>query len=505
MALIEAFLLQGSPTGAILGALLLFLVIYLFSSSSSSQDKEKYPPGPKPLPLLGNLHILDLKKTYLSLLELSKRYGPIYTVYLGPKKVVILSGYKIVKEALVNLSEEFGDRDISPIFHDFNRGYGIAFSNGENWREMRRFALSTLRDFGMGRKRSEELIIEEIKYVKEEFEKFGGNPFETKLPLALAISNIIASIVFSVRFEYSNTKLHRMVGRAYENMKLTGSPSVQIYNMFPWLRPIVANRNQIVKNLKDTFKQNEELINGVMKTLDPFNPRGIVDSFLIRQQKDEESGKTDSLYNSNNLYCTVNNLFGAGTDTTVTTLRWGLLLMAKYPEIQAKVQDEIERVIGGRQPVVEDRKNLPYTDAVIHEIQRFADISPIGAPRQTTCDVHLNGYFIKKGTPVFPLLVSVLRDENEWEMPDSFNPKHFLNKQGQFVKKDAFMPFGAGRRVCIGESLARMELFLFFTSLLQYFRFTPPPGVSEDDLDLTPVVGFTLNPKPHQLCAVKRS
>ncbi|KAK7174285.1 hypothetical protein R3I93_001480 [Phoxinus phoxinus] len=502
MALPEVLLSQG--TGTIL-ALLLFLVIFLFSISSSSQDEGKYPPGPKPLPLLGNLHMLDLKKTYMSLWELSKQYGSVYTVHLGPKKVVILSGYKTIKHALVNLSEEFGDRDITPIFHDFNQGYGIVFSNGENWREMRRFALTNLRDFGMGKKRSEEIIIEETQYLKEEFEKFEGKPFDTTLPMAMAVSNVVSAIIYSTRFEYSNTKLHHMVKRTYENMKMTGSASVQLYNMFPWLRPFVRNQQRIVNNVRETFKQSEEILKGLKKTLNPQEPRGIADSFLIRQQKDEESGKTDSLYHSMNLQCTINNLFGAGTDTTATTLRWSLLLMAKYPEIQAEVQDEIDREIGGRQPVVEDRKNLPYTDAVIHETQRFANIVPLGTPHQTTCDVHLNGYLIKKGTSVFALLVSVLRDENEWETPDSFNPRHFLNKQGQFVKNDAFLPFSAGRRACPGESLARMELFLFFTSLLQYFRFTPPPGVSEDDLDLTPAVGFTLNPAPHKLCAVKRS
>nr|XP_001334090.3 cytochrome P450 2K1-like [Danio rerio] len=503
MALVGALLPGLSFTvGMVVAVLLLFLFISFFSSS---QDEGKYPPGPKPLPLLGNLHILDLKNTYMSLWKLSKTYGPIYTVHMGPRKVVVLSGYKTVKEALVNLSEEFGDRDISPIFHDFNQGYGIVFSNGENWKEMRRFALSNLRDFGMGRKRSEELIIEEIKQLKEEFEKFRGKPFETKMPIAMAIANIIALIVYSIRFEYTNTKLHCMIGRAYENARLTGSPSVQLYNMFPWLRPFVANQKRIINNVKEAFKQSGEIMNGLKNTLNPQDPRGIADKFLIRQQMDEDSGKTDTYYNSNNLLSTINNLFGAGTDTTVTTLRWGLLIMAKNPEIQAKVQDEIKRVIGDRQPVPDDRKNLPYTDAVIHEVQRFADVLPIGSPHQTTCDVHLNGYLIKKGTSVCPLLASVLRDENEWETPDSFNPKHFLNKQGQFVKKDAFMPFGAGRRLCIGESLARMELFLFFTSLLQHFCFTPPPGVSEDELDLTPVVGFTLNPIPHKLCAVKRS
>ena len=139
-----------------------------------------------------------------------------------------------------------------------------------------------------------------------------------------------------------------------------------------------------------------------------------------------------------------------------------------------------------------------------------------------------------QGTTVYPLLTSVLYDESEWEKPNTFHPAHFLDKDGKFVKRDAFMPFSAGlwaealissvisflavsftctlfflsffyltgRRICLGEGLARMELFIFFTTIMQRFRFTPPPGVSEDDLDLTPRVGFTLNPSPHELCAV---
>ncbi|XP_047430411.1 cytochrome P450 2K4-like [Mugil cephalus] len=100
--------------------------------------------------------------------------------------------------------------------------------------------------------------------------------------------------------------------------------------------------------------------------------------------------------------------------------------------------------------------------------------------------------------------MSVLYDESQWEKPGTFHPAHFLDKDGKFIKRDAFMPFSAGRRICLGESLAKMELFLFFTTLLQRFRFTPPPGVSEDDLDLTPRVGLTVAPSSHKLCAILR-
>ncbi|KTF96673.1 hypothetical protein cypCar_00020775 [Cyprinus carpio] len=186
------------------------------------------------------------------------------------------------------------------------------------------------------------------------------------------------------------------------------------------------------------------LINGLLDTLNPLDRRGFVDSFLIRKQSEEKSGKKDSYFHQDNLMMSVTNLFVAGTDTTGTTLRWGLMLMAKYPHIQDRVQEEIDRVIGGRQPVVEDRKKLPYTDAVIHETQRLANIVPLSLPHVTSCDVTFNGYFIKKGTTVVPLLTSVLKDPSEWEKPNSFYPEHFLDEKGQFVKREAFIPFSAG-------------------------------------------------------------
>ncbi|XP_025051403.1 cytochrome P450 2K6-like isoform X2 [Alligator sinensis] len=192
-------------------------------------------------------------------------------------------------------------------------------------------------------------------------------------------------------------------------------------------------------------------------------------------------------------------------ETTSTTLRWGFLLMMKYPKIQEKVQDEIARVLGSNPPRTEHRTKMSYTDAVVHEIQRFANILPLNLPHETTVDVTLKGYFIPKNTYIIPLLASVLRDQSQWEKPDVFYPEHFLDSEGKFVKKEAFMPFSAGRRICVGENLAKMELFLFFTSLLQRFTFHPAPGISSSDLDLTPAVGFATPPMPHQICAVPRA
>ncbi|XP_031670137.1 cytochrome P450 2K1-like isoform X1 [Oncorhynchus kisutch] len=371
---------------------------------------------------------------------------------------------------------------------------------------MRRFALTNLRDFGMGKKGSEEKILEVL-------EKHEGKAFDTAQPVLYAVSNIISAIVYGSRFEYTDPLFTGMVDRVNESVHLTGSASIQVYNMFPWLGPWINDLTRLKKNIADMKMKVTELVRGLKETLNPHMCRGFVDSFLVPKQTLEESDNMDSFYHDDNLVFNVGNLFGAGTDTTGTTLHWGLLLMAKYPHIQDQVQEEISRVIGSRQTLVEDRKNLPYTDAVIHETQRLANIAPMSIPHTTSRDVTFQGYFIKKGshtspllqgTSVIPLLTSVLQDDSEWESPHTLTPSHFLDEQGRFVKRDAFMAFSAGRRVCLGEGLARMELFLFFTSLLQHFRFSPPPGVTEDDLDLTPSVEFTHNPSPHQLCAVSR-
>ncbi|XP_073692364.1 cytochrome P450 2K1-like [Garra rufa] len=504
MAFVES-LLQFPSTGTILGAFLLLLVWYLLSSGSRSQKEGKEPPGPKPLPLVGNLLSLDITRPFDSFFELSKTYGNIFQVFMGSKRSVVLVGYKTVKDALVNHAEEFGDRDTGPGFRITTHVHGIIFSNGENWKEMRRFALTNLRDFGMGKRGSEEKIIEEIQYLKGEFDKFEGKAFDTTQPVNYAVSNIISSIVYGSRFEYTDPEFTEMVDRANKNVRAGGSTSVRLCNIFPWLGLFLKNKRNVQNNILQNRLQMTKLINGLQETLNPDDRRGFVDSFLIRKQSDEKSGKKDSYFHQENLVVTVGNLFVAGTDTTGTTLRWGLMLMAKYPHIQDRVQEEIDRVIGGRQPMVEDRKKLPYTDAVIHETQRMANIVPMNLPHITSCDVTFNGYFIKKGTTVIPLLTSVLKDPSEWEKPNSFYPEHFLDEKGQFVKRDAFMPFSAGRRACVGESLARMELFLFFTSLLQTYRFTTPPGVSEDELDLNGIVGLTLNPSLHELCAIRRS
>ncbi|XP_051904938.1 cytochrome P450 2K1-like [Hippocampus zosterae] len=501
-------ILQAPVLFSLSGTFATLLAIRLLLSFRS--QPKLVPPGPRRprrprrLPLLGNLLQVDLKRLDESLLSLSKTYGPVFTVNFGPKKVVVLAGTKAIKQALINHAEEFGERYITPIFHDFSQGHGLTFANGDSWKEMRRFTLTTLRDFGMGKRLSEEKIIEECHFLIEEFEQHKGEAFDNSKIISYAASNIISGIMFGKRFEYEDKVFQEMIERDHEAIYLSGTAAILLYNMFPrlfcWVRTrklLLSNRDKNMKEVRELLRQRKEKLNPEMCT-------GLVDCFFVRKQKEEEGGVESSHFTEENMNFVVGNLFAAGTDTTSTTLQWGLLLMAKYPEIQERVHEELNKVIGNRPIDVDDRKNLSYTNAVVHEVQRFSNIAPMAILHQTTQDITFQGYFIKKGTAVVPLLTSVLYDKSEWETPNTFNPSHFLDKEGNFVMRDAFLPFSAGRRVCLGEGLARMELFLFFTSLMQHFHFTPPPGISEDELDLKPMVGGTNNPMTHQLCAVRR-
>ncbi|KAJ1073250.1 hypothetical protein K5549_015725 [Capra hircus] len=194
----------------------------------------------------------------------------------------------------------------------------------------------------------------------------------------------------------------------------------------------------------------------------------------------QDKSDPHSQFDHRNLIMSALSLFFAGTETTSTTLRYGFLLMLKYPRIAERVHKEIDQVIGSdRPPALDDRAQMPYTDAVIHEIQRFADLIPIGVPHMVTKDTHFRGYILPKGTEVYPHpeLCSP-RLKRYFEKPDDFNPAHFLDASGAVKKNDAFMPFSIGKRICLGEGIARTELFLFFTTILQNFSVASPvaPG-----------------------------
>uniref|UniRef100_A0A8C6RMF1 Cytochrome P450, family 2, subfamily d, polypeptide 26 n=2 Tax=Nannospalax galili TaxID=1026970 RepID=A0A8C6RMF1_NANGA len=276
----------------------------------------------------------------------------------------------------------------------------------------------------------------------------------------------------------------------------------EVLNAVPMLLRISAVPGKAFPKQKAFVDMLDKLLTEHKMTWDPAQPpRHLTDAFVAEVKK--AKGNPESSFNDENLHMVVLDLFSAGMVTTSTTLTWALLLMILYPDVQRRVQEEIDEVLGqARTPVMEDQARMPFTTAVIHEVQRFGDIAPLNLPHMTSRDIEVQGFVIPKGTTLITNLSSVLKDESAWEKPLQFHPEHFLDAQGRFLKPEAFIPFGAGRRACLGEPLARMELFLFFTCLLQRFTFSVPPGQPPPSAlgnFALPVV-----PKPYELCAVPR-
>nr|XP_025043355.1 cytochrome P450 2H2-like [Pelodiscus sinensis] len=486
-----------------LGATTVFLVIcvscllFLFMWRKSP-GSGKLPPGPVAFPLIGNMLQLRKKSLPLHIEELSRTYGPIFTIYLGSERVVVLHGYEIVKEALVGLGDEFSRRGRMPLFETATKGSGIAFTNGEQWKQLRRFVLMTLKDFGMGKKSIEERIQEETRFLVERLRNTHGRPLNPRLLLTHVFSNIICSIVFGDRFDYEDKNFVTLISLILENSKLQQSPWAALYNFFPTLMDYIPGPHHgVFKNFEECRIFVQERVNMHKESLDPTCPRDFIDAFLIKME--EEQKNSDSVFTEESLVRSTVDLFVTGTGTSSTTLYFGLLVLLKFPEIEAKVHEEIDSVIGrSRSPSMADRSQMPYTDAVLHEIQRFLAIVPLGIPHAVTKDVHLKQYVIPKHTTIFAALKSVLYDSREFPNPEQFNPGHFLDENGAFKKSDFFMPFSTGKRMCLGESLARMELFLALTAILQ--NFTLNPVVEPRDVDITPVTTFVGNlPKPYEL------
>ncbi|KAM8903923.1 cytochrome P450 2A5-like [Spinachia spinachia] len=480
---------------------LILALLWLFRVKNSR--KYLLPPGPFALPLIGNLLQLDKNAPFKSILKFSERHGPVVTIHMGWQRVVFLVGYDAVKEALVDQADDFTGRGPVPILMKVTKGYGLVISNGERWRQLRRFALSSLRDFGMGRKGMEEWIQEESRHLRAQIEAYNASPFNPRFLLSCSVSNVICCLVFGERFSYEDKKFLNLLNTIYEILDFMNSPIGQLYNFFPWLMEhLPGSQHAFFSKAEKLIEFIETKLQHHKETLDSSSARDFIDCFLIRMNQEKDNPKTE--FHNENLTCTVLNLFLAGTETTSATIRFALSVLIKYPDIQEKMQKEIDGVIGRScVPSMENRKSLPFTDAVIHEVQRFLDIFPFSLPHYALHDISFRGYTIPKDTMIIPMLHSVLKAEKNWEAPQSFNPKHFLDQNDNFKKNPSFLPFSAGKRACVGESLARMELFIFLVSLVQNFTFSCTGG--PDSINLIPEYSSFANlPRTYQIIATPR-
>ncbi|XP_072014876.1 cytochrome P450 2J4-like [Amphiura filiformis] len=483
---------------------IVFLILTLIVHRQRTRIKNP-PPGPRSWPVFGCLPQLlrDFQEIPMHELfcSLGQKYGPVCLLNTPFGQAVVINGYEAVHESLT--CEEFNWRTpgISRgIFHKLLRARGIIWASGDPWKEHRRFSLTVLRSFGIGKRSFEDQIATESECLIHEIAAGNGKPFNPTNLFCNAVSNVICSVVFGKRFEYHDPEFTNLLHLLEDS---TNHMAIGILLMImPFLTKIPFFPKGALPSLLQLRLNLKDIVNLHRDTYEKENMRDYIDVYLKDLQMKNEKGVETHL-SDDELVAVVHDFFLAGTETTSTTLRWALLYMLKYPDVQKRVQEEIDSVVGrDRLPKLSDKSNLPYTEAVIHEIQRFASIVLLAIPRFTRSDVEFRGYTIPKGTPILPNLYSVTRDPSVWDEPGVFKPERFLDGDGQVRKIPEQIVFGAGKRVCLGEQLARMELFIFYTHLMHRFSFKKPTDV--ESLNTRPKPGGVLTPYPYDICAIAR-
>ncbi|XP_038146906.1 cytochrome P450 2F2-like [Cyprinodon tularosa] len=482
--------------------ILLFLLILFLLFQLKFKRPKNFPPGPPTLPLLGNVLSLSQENPLEDLERLRLSYGNVYSLFIGSRPAVVISGLKAIKEAIAIKGAEYAGRPQDMFVNDVTENKGVILADyGLRWKEHRRFALMTLRNFGLGKKSMEDKINDEIEYTIKTLEQSQDGILSPQVMFHNAASNIICQVLFGKRFEYNDELIKVIVQCFTENSKMANGPWAMVYDSLPITRSLPLPFRKAFTNYKTCQNIAMELVTEHKKTRVPGEPRDFLDCYLDELDK---RGNDGSSFSEELLTNYILDLHFAGTDTTSNTLLAGFLYLMNYPHIQERCQQEIDQVLQGKDRAsFEDRNSMPYVQAVIHEVQRIANTVPLSVFHCTTKDTELMGYSIPKGTMIIQNLTSVLREEGQWKSTHEFNPENFLNEHGEFVKPDAFMPFSAGPRVCLGEGLARMELFLFTVTLLKKFKFIWPEDAGEPDF--TPVYGVTLTPKPYNMKVQLRS
>ncbi|KAL3862686.1 hypothetical protein ACJMK2_008639 [Sinanodonta woodiana] len=485
-----------------LGLFLICLAILFFRH----RNQWKLPPGPAWIPLVGNIRELtsdpDLR---IPLKRLQKKYGDIYTLYIGPVPTIVVCGYDAIREIFIKRGIEFSDRPALGLPGIIlNGGKGITTVSGDIWKKQRKFIIATLRHFGLGRSKLEDKIQTEVKLFLSEIENLNQEPFKMMKPIQTSVGNVISHLVFGGHFRHNDPRFKLMMDSLESFLQFASTRS--LVSFIPILRFVpgdffgiknIAKQMQVIKDFMN------ELIEEHEKKFHEGNIADFIDAFISEMKK--QSNGENTMFTKEYLAAIIMDLFLAGTETTSTTITWASFYLATRPDIQSRIFAEIKANVGTEQlPSMQDKQSLVYTEAFIMEVLRMSNIAIFSSPHAPEADVWIRGFHIPKGMQIMPDINSVLSDPSIWGDPENFRPERFVSEEGTLLKPEEFIPFFTGRRNCLGESLARMELFLFISALVQRFELMPPEGETLEIKDVDGIFGVTHAPKPFFIRAISR-
>ncbi|XP_072103208.1 cytochrome P450 1B1 [Mobula birostris] len=456
-------------------------------------------PGPFPWPVIGNAAQLgDLP--HITFSGMARRYGNVFRLKLGSRTVVVLNGEEVIRQALIRQGGDFAGRPDFTSFKVVSGGRSLAFrSNGQLWKSHRKVAHSTVRAFSTFNLNTKTMfeghVVCEMHQLIRLFlnRSREGDFFDPWSDLTVAVANIMSAVCFGKRYSHSDVEFRELLSNNDRFGKTVGAGS--LVDVMPWLQYFPNP----IRTIYDDFKQiNREFYHFILEkakehrlTFRPQRIRDMLDAFIRTIDHQQGTGLSPQYVEAS-----LTDIFGASQDTLSTALHWLILLMVSKPEVQRKIQEEVDRVVGREHiPTIQDEPRLPYLVAFLYESLRFSSFVALTIPHSTTKDTLLHGYHIPKDTVVFVNQWSVNHDPKKWPEPELFDPTRFLNEDGS-VNKDLtsrVMIFSLGKRRCIGEELSKMHLFLSIALLTHQCTFSANP---KEKLMLDFTYGLTLKPKP---------
>ncbi|KAH0619384.1 hypothetical protein JD844_019438 [Phrynosoma platyrhinos] len=516
----------GSVQGSLLASLALLLLLLLLwarrrrrprrpAGAPSRPVTGKPLPGPVGWPLLGN--VLQLGRLpHLTFCALAKRYGPVFQLRLGRRAVVVLNGASAIREALVQQGGPFAGRPDFPSFRLVSGGKSMAFGRySARWRAQRRVAQATLRAFSTarapgGRLFEQHVAAEALELVAElcRLSDARRGRYVDPAPLfAVANANVMCALCFGQRYGHDDGEFRALLGRNDRFGQTVASGS--LVDVLPWLQAFPNPVRSVFRDFQALTREMHDFVRAKVAqhrlTFRPgAPPRHMSDAILGSMEHGD--GAERGLAAGEYVEGTLSDLFGAAQDTTSTGLAWVTLLLLKHPGLRRQLQEELDGAVGrGRLPTAEDRASLPRLEAFLVETLRYSSFVPLTIPHATTSDAALGGFLIPEGTVVFVNQWSANHDPSRWKEPHRFDPGRFLDgRRPERLDRELarqVMVFSLGKRRCIGDQVAQLQLFLFAAILLHQGRLEGNP---DEELSMDCQHGLVLRPRPFTLALARR-
>lgn len=481
------------------GLIFVFTFLLVFYST---KRRSGVPPGPPLFPVIGNLPHLASGDLFKNLDALRKQYGDIYGVYIGKDLNIFLNGHKVIHDALIKKGTAFlgRPRRFYDKFVDIH--YGIVFAEGQTWKEQRRFILASLQElcYKNSGLPNERIINDEISNVVEALRNTDG-PVDLEEFINVSILNAMLRFLLGHRYEFGDENARAILATIHE-MAMDHLKEQVLASCLPFPLDLLCVRIIGISKRTQVLSLIQPLLDKIKHSEDRYSGNCFVSLFLRRMDENKHTDTKDS-FNETQLLYTTFDLIVAGSETTANTVRWILLYLIRKPEVQENMYREICKVIGSETASMSDSEKMPYTQAVILEGLRIQSVAPLALPHSVYEDTSFHGYVFPKNCRVMINITSASHDPDVWPEPTEFRPERFLNKDRTRIEvPKEFIPFSLGPRACLGETFARVELFLYVTTLVQRFKFLP-----EVDGQMPPLdghLGVTWSPNRFRARTEKR-